>query len=107
MQPRETPAALRFRVWITRYEDWLPRSLRDRPPKATAVEPAEKGTMNARDAGVYIEAFNRAAIEAGRRLWAVAVPVVVRYEGEPQAGDPLGANVGVPLAATPSTAERL
>jgi hypothetical protein len=89
MPRHETPRALRFRVWITRYDHWQPRSLLDRPPAATAVEPAERGTMSTRQATAYVEAFNRAALQAGRRLWALAVPVVVRYEGEPRAGETL------------------
>lgn len=96
MQRRKTPNPLRFRVWITRYDDWQPRSLLDRPPRAIAVEPAEKGTMTARQAAAYVEAFNRAAFESGRRVWALAVPVVVRYEGEPRAGDAVEAATGVP-----------
>jgi hypothetical protein len=87
MPRRTTPGRLRFRVWITRYDDWHPRSLLDRPPRATALEPAEAGTMSGRQAGAYAEAFNRAALAAGHRLWAVAVPVAIRYEGEPRAGE--------------------
>jgi hypothetical protein len=82
-----TTSACRFRVWILRYDQWEPQSLRDWPPRATAVEPAEPGTMSARAAATYVEAFNRAALRACRRRWAVAVPVVVRYEGEPRAGE--------------------
>jgi len=90
MPPCNTASAPRFRVWILRYEQWEPQSLRDRPPRAVAVEPAERGTMSARQASVYVEAYNRAALGARRRLWAMAVPVVVRYEGEPRAGEVLG-----------------
>jgi hypothetical protein len=77
-------------VWILRYEQWEPQSLHDQPPRAMAVEPAERGTMSARQAAVYVEAFNRAALDGRRRLWALAVPVMVRYEGEPRAGEIVG-----------------
>jgi len=77
----------RFRVWIAAYDDWRPSDARDLPPKAVALEPAEEGTMSGDQAVAYVEAFNRTAIERPRRIWAVALPVTVRYEGEPQAGE--------------------
>lgn len=76
----------RFRVWIVRYDAWEPQNPSDHPPAAVALEPAEEGTMTARQARAYAEAFNRATLAAGRSLWALAVPVAVRYEGEPRAG---------------------
>jgi len=94
MRARTTTSSLRFRVWIVRYQDWQPRNLLDRPDRAVAVEPAERNTMRAEQATVYVEAFNRAALAAGRRLWAVAVPVVVRYEGEPRIGELVTAEGG-------------
>jgi hypothetical protein len=79
-----------FRVWITRYEKWRPRSVRDRPPSAVAVEPAEPGTMSAREARAYAAAFNESALAARCKLWAVILPVVVRYEKDAQPGQVLG-----------------
>ena len=79
----------RFRVWIVQYDDWQPNDLHGVPPQAVALEPAERGTMSAIEATVYAEAFNRAALVAARRRWAVVLPVEVRYEGEPQPGQVL------------------
>jgi hypothetical protein len=79
-------AGIRFRVWIVRYEGLPPERLLDTPPGATAVEPAEKRVLTARQARHYVEAFNRAASDGVRKIWAVAVPVTLRYEGDPQPG---------------------
>ncbi len=75
-----------FRVWITRYDQWRPKGYRDVPTAAFALEPAEEGVMSGRQAAVYVEAFNRVAFCRPIKLWAVAVPVTVRYEGEPRPG---------------------
>ena len=89
MGPAQGPDRRRFRVWIVRYDDWRPQSPQDTPPTAVAVEPAENGTMTCRHAQAYSETFNRAMLAAGRSLWALALPVAVRYQGEPQAGQVL------------------
>lgn len=86
MEPSKRADHRRFRVWIVRYDDWEPQNPHDYPPAAVALEPAENGTMTARQARAYTESFNRAMLSTGRRLWSLAVPVAVRYEGEPQAG---------------------
>ncbi|MEE8450346.1 MAG: hypothetical protein V3R99_00475 [Thermoguttaceae bacterium] len=75
-----------FRVWIAAYDGWKPRDCHDVPPKAVAVEPAEEGTMSVEQAAAYVEAFNRTALRRFAKIWAVALPVTVRYEGEPNAG---------------------
>lgn len=80
----------RFRVWIVAYEGAAPTDWRSVPPGAIAVTPAERCTMSARRAGVYVEAFNRAAVAGPAKRWAVALPVSVRYEGEPERGQPIG-----------------
>jgi hypothetical protein len=77
----------RFRVWIARCEHCQPGGDGQVPPAAVAVEPAEQGTMSADEAATYVEAFNRAALGRSGRLWAVALPVTVRYEGEPRPGE--------------------
>ena len=89
MCPFDHVASRRFRVWIVRYDDWQPEDLRGVPPRAMALEPAERGTMSARQAAMYTEAFNRAALAASRRLWAIALPVQLRYEGDPRPGEVL------------------
>jgi hypothetical protein len=81
----EEPVA-RYRVWIAAYQQWQPANCQDVPPQAIALEPAEQGTMSARQARRYVAAFNRAALGQGRRLWAIALPVAVRYEGDPRPG---------------------
>jgi hypothetical protein len=50
------------------------------------LEPAEDGAMSARKANAYREAFNRTILARSRKVWAVAVPVTVRYEGDLQPG---------------------
>jgi len=78
-----------YRVWIARYDRWEPTGPGDVPPGAVALEPAEEGTMTDLEARAYAEAFNRIAAHGQRKIWAVALPVVIRYEGEPQPGQPL------------------
>jgi hypothetical protein len=79
----------RCRVWIVRYEGWRPAAWHDVPAGAIAVEPAERRAMTTRQARRYVEAFNRAAENGSRKVWAVALPVAVRYVGDPQPGDAL------------------
>jgi hypothetical protein len=89
MGPAQGPDRRRFRVWIVRYDGWQPQNAQDTPPTAVALEPAENGTMTRPQAQAYTEAFNRAMLAAGRSLWALALPVAVCYQGEPQAGQVL------------------
>jgi hypothetical protein len=76
----------RYRVWIVRYEGCRPEAWHDLPAGAIAVEPAERGSMSARRARQYVEAFNRAAQGGRQKIWAVALPVAIRYVGDPQPG---------------------
>ncbi len=89
MKRESRNAGGRYRVWLVSYRDWQPGSYVDVPPEAVALEPAEEATMSARRAARYVEAFNRAASERGRGVWAVAIPVGSRYEGEPRPGQPV------------------
>ncbi len=82
-----TAAAEKYRIWITTFEGWHPRSWRDLPREAVAVELAESGCFSAADALAYIEGFNSAAIGRRERRWAVAVPVTLAYDGDPTPGD--------------------
>jgi hypothetical protein len=79
----------RFRVWIVMYEGTTPAHWQEIPPKAIAMEPAEIGTMSARQASQYVETFNRTASTNPHKYWAVALPVTIRYEGDPQPGSPV------------------
>jgi hypothetical protein len=78
-----------YRVWIVTGGHSLPRPQQALPPNALAVEPAEEGTMTRAAAARYVAAFNRTARQSGQPLRAIAVPVAVRYDGEPAAGEPL------------------
>lgn len=86
----------RYRVWLAAYQHSAPQRDSDVPPDAVALKPAEPGTMSARQAARYVRAFNRAARAGGTRTWAVALPVAVRYDGEPRPGQSL-ADVAVRL----------
>ena len=77
----------RYRVWIVRYKGDPPPALGGIPASAFAVAPAERGTMTVRNARRYVEAFNRAALRGTGKVWAVALPVTVRYQGEPRPGE--------------------
>jgi hypothetical protein len=78
-----------YRVWLCAFTDWEPRDSDDLPPSATAVEPAENGTMSALQAARYVQAFNARMMAVGRRLWAVAIPVSITYQGDPSPGQSL------------------
>lgn len=73
-----------YRVWLAEYEGRRPRRCCAVPRKARAVEPAEPHCVTAAAAREFVEGFNR--VRRSDRLWAVAVPVVVRIEGEPRRG---------------------
>jgi hypothetical protein len=83
----ESAVETRRRVWIVRYEGDSPPNWCGVPPRAIAQEPAERRTMTCRQANRYVEAFNRAAVAGRRKVWAVALPVTVSYEGDPKPGD--------------------
>jgi len=92
-----TPARLastRFRVWLARSHDCGQGSGADPTLAAVALEPAEEGTMSASEARDYVATFNRVAALTPSKVRAVAVPVMVRYEGEPQPGQRLDLPVG-------------
>jgi hypothetical protein len=79
----------RCRVWIVRYGEFVPTGWHDVPPGAVAIEPAEGHAMTARQARRYVEAFNRAALGGAQKVWAVALPVMIRYDGDPRPGEAL------------------
>jgi hypothetical protein len=91
---RTETAESRCRVWIVRYEGAPPSAWHDAPRGAVAIEPAEEQPMPARRAARYVEAFNRAVVRGTQRVWAVAVPVTIRYEGDPHPGKPLPQQTG-------------
>lgn len=81
-----------YRVWVTEFSrPWQPTRWNDIPPEATAVEPMEEGCVGADRAACLVEGFNEAVLGGGRgRNWAVAVPVVVRYDQDLTPGEPVG-----------------
>jgi len=64
----ESTVKTRYRIWIVRYEGAPPDCWHDVPLDAIAVEPAERGTMAVRQAGRYVETFNRAALGGARKV---------------------------------------
>jgi hypothetical protein len=119
MRPHSSAALRQYRVWIVGYRGRPPRGLAEIPPRCWALEPAEDQAMSAREAADYTAAFNGAILaQRGRsrqgatqnvppkhrrkawprstapgprrrRLWAVAVPVTLRYDGDLQPGQGL------------------
>jgi hypothetical protein len=89
MRGRGHTTGNRRRVWIVRYDGQPPATWHDTPAGAVAIEPAEQRTMTPRRASRYVEAFNRAARHGSRKIWAVALPVTIRYEGDPRPGERL------------------
>jgi hypothetical protein len=75
-----------FRVWIATCEEFSSGQSSGKLREAVAIEPAEEGILSAAQAACYVKAFNRTAVGRGLRMRAVALPVVVRYEGDLQAG---------------------
>lgn len=82
-----TAAPELYRIWITRYDKWRPSSWRDLPPKAVALELAENHCYGPDAARAYLEGHNQAALQRRDRCWAVAVPVVLAFDGDPAPGD--------------------
>jgi hypothetical protein len=95
-----------YRVWIAACRDGRPQDCRKVPEDAVAVGPAEPGTMSAAEADKYVEAYNQASRSRRTPTWAVAVPVTVRYKGEPRPGQQI-TEVGTDprLSVTPKPAE--
>lgn len=75
-----------FQVWIVAYQNWRPQNWTDVPPGAVAIEPAVPSLMPAREAIEFLHGFNRTMLRQPRNLWALPVPVAVRYECRVVAG---------------------
>ena len=82
-------APTRFRVWLARCNRSEPGAAGDPSLGAVALEPAEEGTMSCPEAQAYVATFNRVAALTPSRIRAVALPVVIRYEGDPRPGQVL------------------
>jgi hypothetical protein len=79
----------RFRIWIASYSDWTPLRWNESPPRATALEPAADVLYTAAEAALFLEGFNSSILDTPQPIWAVAVPISVRYEGDAIVGMPL------------------
>lgn len=85
--------ATRFRVWIATYDDWLPVAWNQVPPVAMACEPVESGLYTEAEAALFVEGFNRSMLAEPRQIWAVAVPITIRYDGDAQPGLPIHGHI--------------
>ena len=72
----------RYRIWIVRCTQWKPRRWHDMPPAAIAEERAGQGFFSAEETADFVEGFNLSMLATSGRLWAVAVQVALRYEGD-------------------------
>jgi hypothetical protein len=90
-----------FRLWIATYQDWRPARWNDAPPRAQALELVEDAAYSAEEAALFLQGFNTSMLAHDQPIWAVAVPVAVRYDGDAQ----VGASVrGFEFADQPETA---
>jgi hypothetical protein len=89
--PLHVPPAV-YRVWVTHYRDWHPASWLDVPPVAVAIEPVSDATFSAEDAELFLQGFNSQLLQDTRGLWAVAVPITLRFEGDLHPGEEIAAS---------------
>jgi len=75
-----------FRVWAAGYVDWRPSCATDVPPLAKAIEPIEENCLSEDEARAMVESFNQQMLSQTDRVWAVAVEVSIRYEGDAEPG---------------------
>ncbi len=76
-----------FRLWIASYDNWRPARWNDTPPAATAVELIEDSNFSEGEARLFLEGFNAQMLTCNKQLWAVAVPIVLRCEGDSRPGE--------------------
>lgn len=82
----------KYRVWLVGFTEWEPERWSDVPPEAVAIEAAEEGWLSVEEAAVFVRSFNSAMLTHPKRIWAVPVPVEVRYEGDLTVGQPIEAD---------------
>lgn len=80
------PERKRFRVWLVRYRNWKPRSWRDVPPTAEALEPLEPASFSAEEAFELVRGFNQTMLAEPVDIWSVPVRVQVRYQHDLEQG---------------------
>jgi hypothetical protein len=76
-----------FRVWAAEYAGWRPSHATDVPPLARAIEPIEENCLSADEARAMVESFNQQMLSQPDQVWAVAVEVSIRYDGDPEPGE--------------------
>jgi hypothetical protein len=77
---------LLYRIWVVRYDKWSPAAWNELPPRSVAVEAAEDAPLSEGEAARFLEGFNGTMLTRSSPLWAVAVPVTIRYEGDLRTG---------------------
>ncbi len=82
-----------YRLWLVSYVDWQPTNWNEAPPRAMALEPVAEAVYSAEEAALFLEGFNGAVLGQRDSIWAVAVPVTVRLEGDVEPGSPLRGHV--------------
>ena len=75
------------RVWIVQCHGWLPCRWNDMPPEAIAVAAASDACMTPRVAARFVEGFNCEMLQRRRSFWAIAVPIIVRFEKDLEPGE--------------------
>jgi hypothetical protein len=75
-----------YRLWIAKYSDWRPTRWNQSPPQAVALELARDAPASAEEAAHFLEGFNNVRLESQEPVWAIAIPVTVRYEGDARPG---------------------
>jgi hypothetical protein len=62
-----------FAVWLVRFDNWLPRSWNECPPRAVVLEPADDELMSADEAAGFIEGYNDTILRRSESTWAVPI----------------------------------
>jgi hypothetical protein len=75
-----------FRLWIATYDNWTPARWNNAPPMAVALEPVEDALYSASEAAMFLEGFNESMLECDKPIWAIAIPVTLRLEGDAHCG---------------------
>jgi len=76
----------KYRVWLIGFQDWQPERWSDTPLESVALEPAEDAWFTVEEAAVFVRSFNEAMLTHPKQIWAIPVPVAVRYDGDLAAG---------------------
>ncbi len=86
MEKMTLPNRQFFRLWIATYSDWRPTRWNQTPPRATALELVEEALYCEAEAALFLQGFNTSMLGYEQPIWAVAVPITLRYEGDAQPG---------------------